>query len=258
LIPRAFAFFILIFLGFAAPVHARQRGPVILAASSLQEALNEAADRWAAKKQARPIISFAGSPALARQIEAGAPADIFISADNEWMNYVAAKGLIRPRTRAILVGNQLVLVAPASSGARLTIRPSFALAHALGNGRLAMANPDSVPAGRYGKAALVNLGVWPSVAGKIVRAENVRAALALVERGEAPFGIVYASDAKASRKVRIMGIFPKSSHPPITYPLAILKTSTNHDAEGFRRFLLSREGLAIFVRRGFTPRTGLN
>ncbi|HEY6870885.1 MAG TPA: molybdate ABC transporter substrate-binding protein, partial [Novosphingobium sp.] len=147
-----------------------------------------------------------------------------------------------------------VLIAPTRSPARLAIRPGFALAQALGQGRLAMADPDSVPAGKYGKAALTSLGVWPAVAPRVARAENVRAALALVERGEAPFGVVYATDARASARVRIVGIFPAATHPPITYPLALLKASTNPEAEGFRRFLLSPAGKAIFARRGFALR----
>lgn len=237
-----------------APLHAQARGPLVLAAASLQEALTEAASAWTARKHARPVISFAGSPALARQIEAGAPADLFIPADEEWMDHVAARGLLRKGTRSVLLSNRLVLVAPAGSRARLVIGRNFPLARTLGSGRLAMADPDSVPAGKYGKMALVNLGVWPGVAGRIARAENVRAALALVERGEAPFGIVYATDARASAKVRVIGMFPPGSHPPITYPLALLKTASHPDAEAFRRFLLSPEGKAIFARRGFAAR----
>ncbi len=236
----------------AAP--AQQRGPLVLAAASLQEAMVEAADVWAVQKHPKPIISVAGTPALARQIEAGAPADIFISADDEWMDYVAGRGLIRPKTRASFLSNRLVLIAPARSASRLKIGRGFPLAQALGAGHLAMADPDAVPAGKYGKAALRALGVWPDVQMKITRSENVRAALALVERGEAPFGIVYATDAQASQRVRVIGVFPAGSHPPITYPIAILKASTNRDAEGFRRFLISREGRAIFARRGFVTR----
>ncbi len=216
--------------------------------------MTEAADAWAARKNARPVVSFAGSPALARQIEHGAPADLFVSADEEWMDYVAGKGLIRAGTRVSFLSNRLVLIAPAGSRTRLAIGRSFPLARALGNGRLAMADPDAVPAGKYGKAALENLGVWASVQGKVARAENVRAALALVERGEAPFGIVYATDARASARVRVVGTFPAGSHPAITYPIAVLKASTSPGADGFRRFLLSREGKAIFARRGFVTR----
>jgi molybdate transport system substrate-binding protein len=236
------------------PAEAQSRGPLVLAGASLQEALTDAARAWAAKRHAEPVLSFAASSALARQIEAGAPADLFISADEEWMDYVAGKALIRPGTRATFLTNRLVLIAPATSKARLTMGRNFPLARALGQGRLAMADPDAVPAGKYGKAALTTLGVWSGVEGRIARAENVRAALALVERGEAPYGIVYATDARASSRVRIVGTFPANSHPAIIYPIATLRTSTNGETEAFRRFLLSREGKAIFVRRGFVLR----
>lgn len=237
-----------------APARAAGRGPLVLAAASLQEALGDAARAWEAKRNPAPVLSFAASSALARQIEAGAPADLFISADEEWMDHVAGRQRIRPGSRATFLTNQLVLVAPVKSTARLSIARNFPLARALGRGRLAMADPDSVPAGKYGRAALSALGVWRGVEGRVARAENVRAALALVERGEAPFGIVYATDARASAKVRIVGIFPANTHRPITYPIATLKTSTNKGTEAFRRFLLSREGKAIFARRGFVVR----
>jgi molybdate transport system substrate-binding protein len=200
------------------------------------------------------VISFAASSALARQIEAGAPADLFVSADEEWMNAIAAKGEVRPGTRATFLYNDLVLIAPAASKAKLAIGRGFPLARALGTGRLAMADPDAVPAGKYGKEALIRLGVWPSVRAKVVRAENVRAALKLVEIGEAPLGIVYTTDALADKRVRIVGTFPAASHAPIAYPLARLKVSTSADAEGLRRYLLSGEGKAIFRRFGFRTR----
>jgi molybdate transport system substrate-binding protein len=249
--------FISLTLTFAtlAPAHAQEKGPLVLAAASLQESLTAAADAWTAKKHPRPILSFAASSALARQIGAGAPADLFISADEPWMDDVAAKGLIRPGTRISFLANALVLVAPTASRTTLTIRRAFPLARALGpSGRLAMADPDSVPAGKYGKAALTALAVWPSVEAKVARAENVRAALTLVERGETPLGIVYATDAKASKAVRIVGTFPAASHPPITYPIATLTAATSRDAEPFRRFLIGSEGKAIFARYGFSPR----
>ena len=251
---RTLALFVFALCLAAAPAHAEERGPVVLAAASLQEALTDAAAAWAAKGHPRPVISFAGSSALARQIEAGAPADMFISADSEWMDYVAGKGLLRRGSRAAFLSNRLVLIAPKASTAKLVIAQRFPLARALGKGRLAMADPDSVPAGKYGKAALSSLGVWAQVQAKIARAENVRAALALVERGEAPFGIAYATDARASAKVRVVGTFAASSHPPITYPLAMLRRSTDPEADTFRAFLLSREGKAIFARRGFVTR----
>ena len=247
---RRFVLFLaLLFL----PVHAGAApGPLVLAAASLQEAMTEAADRWAREGHDRPVLSFAASSARARQILAGAPADMFISADREWMDQVMLAGLVRPLTRTAQIANRLVLIAPAGAGpATLAIRPGFPLARALGNGRLAMGDPDAVPAGRYGKAALTRLGVWPSVAGRIARGDSVRAALALVERGEAPLGIVYATDAQATKGVRVVGVFPASTHPPIVYPMAILATSRHADTAGFRRFLLSDRGRAIFARHGF-------
>lgn len=236
------------------PAGAQQQGPLVLAAASLQEALTEAADSWAAKGNARPILSFAASSVLARQVAAGAPADLFISADEPWMDYLATRRLIRPETRKSFLANRLVLVAPATSQARLVIASRFPLARALGAGRLAIADPDAVPAGRYAKAALIRLAIWPDIVKKLARTENVRAALLLVERGVTPFGIVYTTDAHASQRVRIIGIFPADSHDPITYPLARLKSSTHPEAELFRRFLLSPTSKAIFARHAFLPR----
>jgi molybdate transport system substrate-binding protein len=233
---------------------AQSRGPLCLAASSLQGSLDEAAARWTAKGHAKPVLSYAASSALARQVEAGAPADLFLSADEAWMDDVAGKGLIQPGTRQDFLGNRLVLIAPLSNKVRVVISPGFSLARALGGGRLAMADPGAVPAGKYGKEALVSLKVWQSVEAKVARAENVRAALALVERGEAPLGIVYATDALASKLVRVVGVFPATSHKPIVYPLARLKASAHPEAEGFRRFLLSSEAKVIFTRYGFTVR----
>jgi molybdate transport system substrate-binding protein len=251
---RQAALAIAMVLAIAKPALAQSKGPLVLAAASLQESLNAAADGWAHKGHPRPVISFAASSALARQIESGAPADLFISADEEWMNYIAGKGNVRPNTRVSFLTNSLALIAPANSKVRLTIGPRFPLAQALGNGRLAMADPDAVPAGKYGKESLTKLGVWPSVEGKVARTENVRAALALVDRGETPLGIVYATDAKADNGVRVVGTFPASSHAPITYPIATLTASTNRNTEGFRRYLISAEGKAIFSRFGFGTR----
>lgn len=242
---------LLIALILAPAAIAQERGPVVLAAASLQESLAEAANVWAAKGHAKPVLSFAASSALARQVIAGAPADLFLSADEEWMDAVAKAGLLRAGTRATLLGNRLVLIAPVSSKIRLTPARGFALAKALGTGRLALADPDAVPAGKYAKAALAHLGVWAGVAAKVAPAENVRAAMALVERGAAPLGIVYATDARASKAVRVVGILPASSHPPIRYPVALLKTSRHRDAAGFRAFLLSKQGRAVFARHGF-------
>lgn len=240
----------------AAPAAAQPQGtgPLVLAAASLQESLTAAADRWAGKGHPRPVLSFAASSALARQIIARAPADLFVSADEAWMDAVAQAGLVVPGTRRSVLVNALVLVAPADSRLRLYPVPGFALDRALAGGKLAMADPAAVPAGRYGKAALEALGVWARVEGQVARAENVRAALALVAHRAAPLGIVYATDARAEPGVRVVGVFPAGSHAPITYPLARLATGQNPQAEAFRRFLLSAEGKAIFRRFGFVAR----
>lgn len=236
----------------ASPVAGASRAPVVLAAASLQEAMGAAADAWAKGGHARPVLVFAGSSALARQIQAGAPADLFVSADEAWMDVLARRGLLAAGTRAEVAGNRLVVVAPLGwrgQGRGQLTRAT--LARVLGAGPLAMADPDAVPAGRYGRAALMSLGAWGAVAPHVVRAENVRAALALVERGAAPFGIVYATDARASAKVRVAGVFPAGSHPAIRYPVARLRAGGT-EAEGFRRFLLSGAGRAVFARWGFT------
>jgi len=236
----------------AAPA-AAQTAPLVLAAASLQESLTAAANAWAARGHVRPVISFAASSALARQVEAGAAADLFVSADEAWMNELATRKLIVPATRVTFLGNRLVVAAAAGTTTRIPVRPPAALVRVLTAGPLAMADTP-VPAGKYGQEALEKLGVWTQVAPRVVRAENVRATLALVERGAAPLGIVYATDAKASAKVRIAGVFPASSHPAITYPIARLTASRNPEAEAFRRFLVSRAGKAIFVRYGFSAR----
>jgi len=237
----------------ATNAYAQTRPPLVLAAASLQESLTAAANAWAKQGHVKPTISFAASSALARQVEAGAPADLFVSADEDWMNALAKKNLIVARTRVTFLGNRLVVAAAAGSSVRIPVRPPAALVRVLTAGPLAMAD-TAVPAGKYGQASLEALGVWAQVAPKVVRAENVRATLALVERGAAPLGIVYATDAKASAKVRIAGVFPASSHPAITYPIARLTASRNPEAEAFRRFLVSRAGKAIFVRYGFSAR----
>jgi molybdate transport system substrate-binding protein len=247
---RLFAFLFLAFLAipaFAAP-------PLILAAASLQESLTAAADAWAARGHERPTLSFAASSALARQIDAGAPADIFISADEPWMDDVVKHGLIRPGTRVSFLANRLVLVAPVGAAKPVVIRPGFPLAALIGNGKLAMGEPNSVPAGKYGKEALTRLGVWDAVGPKVASAENVRAALALVQRGEVPYGIVYATDAMAAKGVRVVGVFPVTSHAPITYPIALLTASTSPDADAFRRFVISGTGKAIFKKYGFATK----
>lgn len=233
----------------AGTAQAQPRGPTVLAAASLRETLTHAAAAWARGGRPRPVLSFAASPALARQVRAGAPADLFVSADEEWMDVLARADLLAPSTRATLAGNRLVVVASRTNRLRLTVPM---LARTLAAGPLAMADPASVPAGRYGRTALERLGAWKAVKARVVPAENVRAALALVERGAAPYGVVYATDARASPRVRVAGVFPSSSHPPIRYPVARLRASRHPDAEGFRLFLLSPRGQAIIARHGFT------
>lgn len=242
----------------AAPSQEGDRaGPVVLAAASMHDALEDAADAWegqgAGQGHARPVLSFAASSAAARQIEAGAPADLFVSADEEWMDELESQDLLVEGSRAVLATNRLVLIAPAGSNVEIAPEPGFALADALESGRLAVAETESVPAGRYAKAALVDLGVWNKVADRLAPAENVRAALQLVARGAAPLGITYASDALAEPAVKVLGEFPAASHPPIRYPLALVAAGDHPQAEAFRGFLLSPEGAAILARHGFGP-----
>ncbi len=234
------------------PAVAAPRALTIFAAASLTNAVQELADDFTRSTGIVVKTSFAASSALARQIASGAPAEVFISADNAWMDYLQAHGLIRAGTRRNLVGNSLVLIAPADSRIRLAIAPHFALAAALGGGRLAIGDPDSVPIGRYGRAALTSLGVWKDVADRLARADNVRMALAYVARGEAPLGIVYRTDALIEKKVRIVGVFPAATHPPVVYPAA-LTTAAGGDARKFLDYLGSAAGDAAFVKYGFTP-----
>lgn len=232
---------------------AAANGPVVLAAASMHDALEDAADAWQAKGNARPVLSFAASSALARQIQAGAPADLFISANEDWMDALERGGLLQDGSRASLVTNRLVLIARSGSQIAIEPTPGFDLAGALGDGRLAVAETDSVPAGRYAKAALERLGIWGDVRARLAPAENVRAALQLVARGAAPLGITYATDAHSEPQVRIAGTFPADSHPPIRYPVALMKASSHGEAATFEQFLLSAEAAAIFAHHGFGP-----
>jgi molybdate transport system substrate-binding protein len=225
---------------------------VVLAASSLTDVLNDIAGRYERETGAHVALSYAASSALARQIEAGAPADLFFSADTDWMDYLQKHELIQTPSRRNIVGNRLVLIAPQSSPISVRIGPGFALAAALGSGRLATGDPDSVPVGRYAKAALMNLGVWNDVQDRIVRAENVRAALELVARMEAPLGIVYRTDALIEKRVRIVAEFPESSHPAIIYPAALTRTARPAAAQ-FLEYLHSKAALAAFEHFGFGP-----
>ncbi len=234
-----------------APVAAAAEEIVVFAAASLKTALDTVATAWAAEAGHTATISYAASSALARQIEAGAPADVVLSADVAWMDHLAARGLIAADTRADLLGNRLVLIGPAGA-ADIAVAPGFALATALGGGRLAMADVAAVPAGKYGRAALESLGVWTSVEGSLAQAENVRAALALVARGEAPLGIVYATDAMSDPAVRIVGTFPEDSHPPIIYPVAVTARATSAAARDFVAYLGTAAPQAVFEEQGFT------
>jgi molybdate transport system substrate-binding protein len=236
----------------AGPAAAQARDVVVFAAASLKNALDEIAAQWQRVSGKKAVISYAASNTLIKQIEQGAPADIFISADLDWMDYGQQKGLIKPDTRSNLLGNRLVLIAPKGSSVSASIQPGFDLAAMLKGGRLAMANVDAVPAGRYGKAALEKLGAWDGVKDKIAQAENVRAALVLVARGEAPLGIVYQTDAASDPSVKIVGTFPESTHPPIVYPIALTKESTNPEARAFLNYLRSPAARPAFERQGFT------
>jgi molybdate transport system substrate-binding protein len=228
--------------------------PTVFAAASLKEALDAVAAAWVAQGHPRPVIAYAGTPALARQIEQGAPADVFVSADAAWMDWAQQRGLLRPGSRADLVGNRLVLVAPARAASpTLRLASGVALEGALGAGRLAVADVETVPAGRYARAALRSLGVWDRVADRLAQAESTRAALMLVARGEAPLGIVYASDARAEPRVRVVDTFDAASHPAIVYPVAVVARARSPRAEPFVAFLRSADAAALFAARGFLP-----
>lgn len=224
----------------------------VFAAASLKESLDEQAKQFQAATGNHVTVSYGASNALAKQIEAGAPADLFISADLDWMDFLEQRHLIGKDSRFNLLRNTLVLIAPTNSASTLRIGPNFDLAGALGTGKLAMANPDSVPAGRYGKAALEKLGAWSGVESQVARAENVRAALALVSRGEAPFGIVYRTDALADKGVKVIDTFPASSYPAIVYPVAIVAASQSAAARGFLDYLRSAPTRPVWKKYGFS------
>ena len=236
--------------GAAAP-----RPLTVFAAASLKESLDVAARTYEARTGQQVRVSYAASSALARQIEAGAPADVFIAADRDWMDALQAQGRIDPRTRRSLLGNTLVLIAPAASRTPpIRLQRGVDLARHLGrNGRIALAMPASVPAGKYAKAAFVHLGIWTTLAARVAEAENVRAALMLVARGEAPLGVVYGSDARVEPKVRVVATFPARTHPPIVYPVARVTASTHAHASPFVQWLASAEADRIFQRHGLIP-----
>jgi molybdate transport system substrate-binding protein len=224
----------------------------VFAAASLTQVLQDLGDGFT-RETAIPVrFSFAASSALARQIENGAPADVFFSADLDWMDYLQTRKLIQADTRRDVLGNRLVLIAPADSTVNLKIEKHFGLAAALGKGRLATGDPDSVPAGRYARESLTSLGVWNEVENRLVRADSVRSALAFVDRGEAPLGIVYATDALIDKNVRVVGEFPADSHAPIVYPIALTSTAAS-GAERFVAYIRGPAGNLAFKAYGFTP-----
>jgi molybdate transport system substrate-binding protein len=231
-------------------VTAQTKPVTVFAAASLTDALNKIDKVYEGRTGRQATLIFAASSALARQIEASAGADIFISADTEWMDYLDNKGLMAHGSRRNLLGNHLVLVAPADSKISLKIAPHFNLLSALNGGRLAVADPDSVPAGKYGRQALTSLGVWNSVVDHLAPAENVRVALAYVARGETPLGIVYTTDAMSEPRVRIVDSFPDNTHAPIVYPVALTRDA-KPDAAAFLAFLSGPDAASVFTKAGF-------
>ena len=250
---RVGAFLLVLACILTAPAHAaddRSQEILVFAAASLTNVLDEIGAAYTQQTR-RPVkFSYAASSALARQLEAGARADVFFSADLEWMDYVQARSLIDRTTRRNVLGNRLALVAPADSKIELKIAPGFALVAALGNGRLATGDPESVPVGKYARTALTSLGVWNDVADRLVRADNVRSALAFIARGETPLGIVYETDAKVEKRVRVVDFFPAGSHPPIVYPVAVA-AQARPAARQFIDFLQSAPAQEAFKKYGF-------
>lgn len=240
-------------LSFAGPTVAedpKAPGLLVFAAASLTNVLGELSGQWQKSSGVAVKFSFAASSVLARQIEAGGSADVFISADQEWMDYLQARNLIAKPSRVNLVANRLVLIAPADSRIELEIRRGFDLAGALAGGRLSTGDPDTVPVGRYARSALMSLGAWDQVADRLVRADNVRTAMNFVARGEASLGIVYATDAQIDKKVRVVATFPDHSHAPITYPAAATATAGPGAAE-FLAYLRSSEAVPLWKKFGF-------
>lgn len=225
----------------------------VFAASSLTDSLKKVVDAYRTKTGVAVTLSFGASSTLARQIELGAPADIFFSADADWMDYLQTNGLIAEGTRKDLLGNRLALIAASDSATNFRIAPRFGLAGALGSRKLALADPASVPAGKYAKAALITLGVWDSVETQVIPAENVRVALEYVARGEAAYGVVYATDARVAPAVKLVGLFPPNTYPTIIYPVALIKTASPA-AKHFLSFLSSVQARPIFEAAGFTVR----
>lgn len=243
---------LLILLLLLAPLRAHAQGLTVFAAASLTDAMKSIAAVWAQQGHAAPKLSFAASSTLAQQIEQGAPANLFASADQKWMDYLAKKSLIATNTRRDLLGNDLVLIVPADHPRHVQIGPNFDVSALLGaDGRLAVGDPAHVPAGIYAEQALRRLGVWDVVAPHLAPAPDVRSALLLVERGEAPAGIVYGTDAAVTKAVSVAGVFPADSHDPVTYPFAVTRTGDTPEARAFLAFLAGPQARDIWVRAGF-------
>ncbi len=248
---RLFAILILFAAGITQPAVA-QDSITVFAAASLKNALDDADAAFTKATGVKVVASYEASSALAKQIEQGAPADIFISADLRWMDYATEHKLIKPDTRVNLLGNRLVLIAPADSAfGKIAIAKGFDIAKLAGDSRIAVADVKAVPAGRYAKAALEKLGAWAAAEPKLAQAENVRATLAFVARGETPIGIVYETDAKIEPKVKIIGLFPDGSYPPVTYPIAATIAS-KPDTAKYLQFLRGGEAKAVFEKYGFS------
>jgi molybdate transport system substrate-binding protein len=251
-VKKFIASWLLLWLSLPASSAVADKAPItVFAAASLSNVLQELGDGFTKESSIPVRFSFAASSALARQIENGAPADIFFSADLEWMDYLQTRNLIQRDSRHDALGNRLVLIAPADSTIKLKIKPRFALAAALGKGRLATGDPDAVPVGRYAHEALTTLGVWDGVVERLVRADSVRSALAFVDRGEAPLGIVYETDALIDKKVRVVDVFPENTHLPIVYPIALTNASKSEAAQ-FVAFIRGPAGAIAFKAYGFT------
>lgn len=247
-----FAAFAILFGSACSPAHAQDKSLTVFAAASMKNALDEIDAAYTAKSGVKIVVSYAASSALAKQIEQGAPADIFVSADTDWMDYATARKTINEPTRVNLLGNSIVLIAPKDSKVdKVTIGPGFDLAKLAGDGRIATGDVRAVPSGKYAKAALEKLGAWQAVESKFAMAESVRAALTLVARGEAVLGIVYATDARVEPGVKIVGSFPADSHPPIIYPVAATMTARTEAAD-YLAFLRSSAAKAIFEKYGFS------
>lgn len=232
--------------------HADDSKVTVFAAASMKNALDAVNKACATEVGEEATISYAASSALAKQIEEGAPADVFISADLDWMKYLHDKNLVKPDTEKQLLGNAIVLVAPKDSAAEAKLEKGFDLAGLLKGGKLAMGEVKSVPAGKYGKEALEKLGIWSSVEGSVAQAENVRAALKLVATGEAAAGIVYATDAKAEPGVKVIGTFPEDSHKPIVYPLAETAASKDAETGAWLKCAESDKAKPLYEAQGFT------